>query len=166
MRETVKPDSDARSVRADEEFHLGLAFLKKKQWKTAARHFRAADTGCPRGDPRARLYRSYHGLALVSSGDVSGLNLCRHAAGSPTGHAEVFLNLALAEIRLNHRRRACEAVAVGLHLDPRQSRLLRLRARLGVRRKPCVPFLNRNNPLNKWLGRITYRVPRRRHGSR
>jgi len=28
---------------------------------------------------------------------------------------------------------------------------------MGVRRNPCLPFLRRENLLNKWLGKATYR---------
>gem|GEM_PF-5344760 len=35
--------------------------------------------------------------------------------------------------------------------------LLRLRARPGVRRPPALRFLSRNHPLNRILGRLTYR---------
>ena len=162
MTQAMDAAAGQRSGQAQDEFRLGLAFMKNRQWKTAVRHFRIADDRCPRRDARACLYRSYHGLALVSCGEVSGLNLCRSAASQEKSRADVFHNLALAEIRLKHRRRACDAIAAGLSIDPRNTPLLALRNRLGTRRKPCVPFLNRNNPLNKWLGKVTYRSVRRR----
>lgn len=139
------------------EYRLGLEFYKKKQWKSAARHFALADRKSCRGDENYLLYTSYHGLSLVYSGDVSGLNFCRNAAAAETIKVEVFRNLTLAELFLNHRRRAYNALVSGLKIDPQHAGLLRLKRKMGVRRQPSVPFLRRNNPLNKWLGQMTYK---------
>jgi hypothetical protein len=141
---------------AREEYDLGLAFYRKKQWKTAARHFTEAERKCAHDDVCMHLYMSYQGLCQVYSGDISGLNLCRRAAAMETIQARVFINLALAELKLNHRKRACSAVKIGLAIDHTEPNLLRLRDRMGVRRNPVVPFLRRENPLNKWLGRFTW----------
>jgi len=140
-----------------EEYQLGLALYQKKQWKAAARHFGQADSRASRDDVFQQLYRSYHGLSLLYGGDVSGLNLCRHAAGVETIQAHVFLNLALAELKMRHRKRACHAVQLGLKIDPRDKELRELRTRMGMRRRPSIPFLKRESLLNKWLGKITYR---------
>lgn len=161
MEASTNPVLDERMLQARNEYQLGLAFFGKKQWKTAARHFRLADERSPRSDSAAHLYRSYHGLALMYCGDVSGLNLCRNAAGRETLQADVFLNLALAELHLSHRKRACEALALGLRMNPQHKGLLKLRSRIGVRRAPCVALLNRDNPLNKWLGKLTWQRARR-----
>jgi hypothetical protein len=141
---------------ACEEYDLGLAFYRKQQWKTAARHFSEAGRKCGFDDVRLHLYLSYQGLCQVYCGDISGLNLCRRAASMETIHARVFINLALAELKLNHRKRACSAVKTGLTIDPTDPNLLRLRDRMGVRRTPVLPFLKRENPLNKLLGRYTW----------
>ena len=101
MDELLYPGATARMREAREEYQLGRAFFDKKQWKTAARHFAQAERRSGREDVYQHLYRSCHGLSLVYCGDVSGLNLCRHAAGVETVNAEVFLNLALAELRLD-----------------------------------------------------------------
>jgi hypothetical protein len=151
------PFAQDRAKQVQQEYQLGLAFLRKQHWKTAARHFGLADQKSGRHDIHEHLYRSYHGLSLVYSGDVSGLNLCRHTAARETRQATVFQNLALAEIRFRHRKRAWTAVRIGLQLDPAHTGLLKLHREMGVRRNPCLPFLSRDNPLNKWLGKATYR---------
>jgi hypothetical protein len=149
----------------EQEYQLGLAFFRMKRWKTAARHFELAEQKSGRHHVRQRLYRSYHGLSLVYSGDVSGLNLCRHTAAKEQIKAEVFHNLALAELRCRHRKRAWTAVRRGLRLNPAHAGLLELRREMGVRRAPCLPFLSRDHLLNKWLGKATYRRARRGGGS-
>jgi len=155
------PFAQERAQQVQQEYQLGLEFFRKQHWKTAARHFGLADQKSGRHDVHQHLYRSYHGLSLVYCGDVSGLNLCRHAAAKETLQATVFRNLALAEIRFRHRKRACAAVRLGLQLDPAHAGLLQLRCDMGVRRNPCLPFLRRENLLNKWLGKATYRNVRR-----
>jgi hypothetical protein len=154
-----------RAQQVQQEYQLGLAFFRMKRWKTAARHFELADQKCGRHDVRQRLYRSYHGLSLVYSGDISGLNLCRHTAAKEKIKADVFRNLALAELHFSHRKRAWTAVELGLRLNPVHTGLLELRGDMGVRRAPCLPFLSRGNLLNKWLGKATYRRAARGGGS-
>jgi len=147
----------ARQRRAREEYDLGIALFRKKQWRTAARHFSQAEHKCSRDDTHLQCYKSWHGLSLVYSGDVSGLNLCRHAAANEHIDATVFQNLALAELQFRHRKRACATLKRGLSLDPNHRGLLKLRKSMGARRQPVLGFLDRNNPVNKWLGKVTYR---------
>ena len=146
-----------RERRARDEYELGIAFFRKKQWRTATRHFSQAEHKCSRDDVHLQCYKSWHGVSLVYSGDVSGLNLCRHASTRENIDATVFQNLALAELKLRHRKRACEAVKRGLSIDPKHRGLLKLRKNMGARRQPCLIFLDGNTPLNKWLGKMTYR---------
>ena len=150
------PDNTGRRQASHEEYLLGLEFFKSRKWKVAARHFALAEQTSSCDDVYMHLYMSYQGLSLVLSGDISGLNLCRHAASMETIQATVFQNLALAELRLKHRRRAYSAVRLGLGIDPQHAGLLGLRTKMGVRRRPALVFLSRSNPLNKWLGRLTY----------
>ncbi len=156
IRETAAPTAATRAQQARQQFDLGLAFYRKQQWKTAARHFSdAVREGGPEHN-RGNLYLSYQGLCQVCSGDISGLNLCRRAAALETIHSRVLVNLALAEVKLGHRKRACSAVKLGLSIDPRDPNLLRLRERMGVRRTPVLPFLKREHLLNRLLGRYTW----------
>ena len=166
MATSAAPASTVRTREAEEEYKLGLVFFKKKQWRTAARHFSLAEKRAPRNDMQLHLYSSWHGLALVYSRDISGLNLCRHAAAQRGIQATVFQNLVLAEMKFNHRKRACEALGQGLLLDPRHRGLVKLSKEIKLRRRQCLIFLKRENPLNKWLGKITYRRMMRREARR
>jgi hypothetical protein len=156
MRGSLYPTAGTRAYAAREEYELGLAFYRQKSWKTAARHFAEAGRKCEQDDISVHLYMSYHGLCLVCIGDISGLNLCRRAAMMETIQTTVFLNLAMAELRLRHRKRACHAVKIGLSIDRAHPELQKLRHIMGVRRPPCLPFLKRENLLNRWLGRYTW----------
>ena len=166
MDDTVYPDASGTRAEARQEYDLGLAFYRRKKWKSAARHFGLAARKSAKGDVYRHLYMSYQGFTMLCAGDVSGLNLCRHAAGMETVEADVFLNLALAELQLQHRKRACRALAVGLRIDPRHKGLLKLRSKIGMRRRPVIRFLKRDHPLNKWLGKATYRARMRTSNQR
>lgn len=156
MRVSNLPATGERVRIAREEYDLGLTFYRKQQWRTAARHFAEAGCKCGHDDVHMHLYMSYQGLCQVYSGDISGLNLCRRAAAMETIQPRVFVNLALAELKMKHRKRACSAVKLGLSVDHTDPTLLRLRERMGVRRSPVVPFLKREHLLNRWLGRYTW----------
>ncbi|HHJ13169.1 MAG TPA: hypothetical protein ENJ79_02165 [Gammaproteobacteria bacterium] len=147
---------------ARDEYELGITFFRKKQWRNAARHFAQAALDSRPDDPARERYRAWQGLALVYAGDLSGLNLCRHAAAAERMDATVYQNLALAELKLRHRKRAVEAVQKGLALDPGHRGLCKLRRNMGARRRPCLIFLDRNNPINKWLGKLTWKQQHKR----
>ena len=46
------------------------------------------------------------------------------------------------------------AIAQGLALDPRNSALRSLQSEIGVRKRPVLGFLSRNNPVNRTLGKL------------
>ncbi|HED19093.1 MAG TPA: hypothetical protein ENI74_06285 [Gammaproteobacteria bacterium] len=156
--------SAARIREAEEEYQLGLIFFKRKQWHIATQHFSLAEKRAPRKDLQLHLYSSWHGLALVYNKDVSGLNLCRRAATRKGIQATIFQNLVLAELKFNHRKRVCDALDQGLRLEPRHEGLLALKKTIRLRRRPCLVFLKRENLLNKWLGKMTYRKIAAREG--
>ncbi len=62
-------------------------------------------------------------------------------------------NLALVYLERDDRRRAVESLSAGLKLKPGHPGINRIFDIIGRRRKPVIPFLPRNNPLNVWLGR-------------
>ncbi|MEE8428542.1 MAG: hypothetical protein V3S33_03455 [Gammaproteobacteria bacterium] len=140
----------------------GLHQFSAHRWRAAKTCFLAAQRQAQAEDIHCNLYTSYYGLSLVYMNDVSGLNLCRRAAAEELFVAGVFANLAHAEIRLNHRRRAYEAVCRGLRLDPDHVGLRNLRLHMGVRRTPPIAFLSRSHILNRILGKLTYRQGGRR----
>ncbi|MEJ2686790.1 MAG: hypothetical protein P8124_06190 [Gammaproteobacteria bacterium] len=151
-RSAVRAETDAC-----EEFRQGMEHFRRQDWRDAVGWFRQAEARADRRDMRRNRYTAYHGLALVLMGDLSGLNLCRRAASDERQDAEVFACQARAEVQLNHRRRAWQAVSRGLELEPGHADLRRLRALMGVRRPPLLPFLSRDHLLNRILGRLSYR---------
>ena len=139
------------------DFLRGLARWRAGDYQGAAVCFRKAEGVADRRHRQRHRYASFHGLALVHLGDPGGLALCRGAAAADELDVVLLRNLTLAELRAGHRRRALAALQRGLAVDPREPELLRLRCSLGTRRRPVLGFLGRDHPLNRLLGRVTYR---------
>lgn len=153
-------------VAVQRDFLLGKRHAAAGNWRAALNCFQLVTVHTPRTDETYNLYLSWEGLAMVQLHDPSGLNLCRRAALQETFHAEVFANLARAELKLQHRKAAYEAVRRGLRLAPNNEALWDLRHRMGMRRRPAIGFLSRDHILNRVLGRITYRPQRRARSAR
>ena len=140
------------------DFVEGQASFRRGDLKGALQCFRSAHLATAETHVHAQLYLSFLGLTQVLLNDAAGLNLCRRAAAQETRHGDVFENLARAELQLGHRRQAFHAVRCGLRMDRGNRALESLRREMGVRRRPMLGFLDRDNPLNRILGKLTYRV--------
>jgi len=138
------------------EFRQGIACLAEGEHDKALDAFALADHKTARDDVYKNKYQSFHGLMLVYAGQSKGIELCRAASATECFDGDVFYNQARAELELDHRRQAVMALRRGLDFDRNHPDLLRLRQRLGVRRGLVIPFLDRDNALNKLFGKITY----------
>lgn len=116
-----------------------------------------------RKDPRAPRLMSWYGvtLVLVERNSNLGVLLCDQALRLAGADVELLVNQARVHLALNQRERAVRSIARGLELWPDDARLLAARDALGTRREPVLPFLSRNNPLNRVLGRWRHRWARR-----
>ncbi|HUL58777.1 MAG TPA: hypothetical protein VLU43_05870 [Anaeromyxobacteraceae bacterium] len=112
-----------------------------------------------RRDPRDRFAMSWYGvtLVLVERNSNLGAMLCDQAVRLSGPEPELLLNQARIHLALNQRVRSVRAIERGLELWPEDPRLVAARDALGQRRAPVVPFLSRNNPLNRVLGRLRHR---------
>lgn len=142
------------------DFVQGQRHFRQGDLKSALACFKSAHQSTAPAHVHACLYMSYLGLTQVMLNDASGLNLCRRAAMEEDHLGEVFENLVRAELKLGHRKQACDALRRGQRLDKGNAGLRALREEMGMRRSPCLSFLDRDNPLNRFLGRLTYRSRR------
>lgn len=149
-------------VQLHPDFIQGQRSFRQGDLKTALACFKSACQSTADVDLHAHLYASYLGYTQVLLNDISGLNLCRRAAAEESRRGEVFENLVRAELKLGHRKQACEALRRGLRVDRTNPALKALRAEMGFRRSPVLGFLDRDNPLNRLLGKLTYRSARRK----
>jgi hypothetical protein len=140
-------------------FFDALKLYRNSDYEGALAVFREIVAATDQRDVNRDKYRSYEGLTRVCMGEKHAVELCREVAANAIRDVEVQYNLALAEFKLDNRRRAVLAVQRGLSIDAANAELLRLRALMGARRQPVISFLNRDNAINKWLGKLTYSKP-------
>lgn len=138
------------------EFRQGIAYLADGEHEEALDAFARADIRTSRDDVYKNKYQSFHGFLLLQSGQSKGIELCRSAAAHECFDADVHYNLARAELEIDHRREAIQAIRRGLDIDATHPDLIRLRQRLGVRRNVTFSFLDRDNPINRIIGKLTY----------
>jgi tetratricopeptide (TPR) repeat protein len=97
---------------------------------------------------------SHYGLciAIVEKQTRKGAELCRLAISAQFYDSAHYANLIRLYLARGDRRQAVDTLHEALARLPEDWRLLRLRREMGYREKPVIPFLERNNPLNKTLG--------------
>lgn len=110
-------------------------------------------------DPKNPKISSYYGFTVAMAHDLmaKGLQLCKEALQSGYPDPAMFLNLAKLLLKAGNRRDAVAALQRGLKIDPGNRPILTFWKKIGLRRKPALAFLGRDNPVNRVLGRMTYR---------
>jgi hypothetical protein len=136
------------------EFTQGLKKLKDYSIHNALEHFQLAYESVSSIDLYHNKYASFCGLLRVLSGDRGGLSLCRDAVRSERYDGDVYLNLACVEWHMRSRRKSVMAIEKGLKIDKRHPGLKKMKSQIGFREKNTIPFLARNNPVNKVLGKL------------
>lgn len=119
--------------------------------------------------PNNPLILSYRGYleAAVNKYYFQGEMLCEEAFKGlkeqmPLGESFflplLYLNLGRVYAAANKRKAAYETFKKGLEIDNTNENLLNEIKKLGIRKKPAVPFLNRSNPLNKYISKLLYKI--------
>ncbi|MGA2192611.1 MAG: hypothetical protein ABSG42_04435 [Nitrospirota bacterium] len=141
---------------AGELFKAGLFLLKRDRVKEALAAFRKA-LALKEKNP---MYMSYTGLCMaVAEGKTrEAVLLCEQAVQREFFHAELYLNLGRVYYIAGNRRKAHAAFRKGMTLD-KESRNLRAELeRMGIRKPPVFPFLDRRHPINKLTGKVLHRL--------
>jgi len=144
---------------SERSFSRGLDALAEGKKLEALAFFEASiklEESTPNVARRVR-YTSYYGycLALALGRTRDGLSICRRAAASEFFSPEILLNLARVHLLMSQRREAWDVLMKGLSLDPDHEGLRGELRRMGIRRRPAIPFLERRHPLNKVAGRMS-----------
>ncbi len=153
----------AHDVRPVDYLKAVKAHLRSGRQKDAFRLLQQAVIRFPE-DP---LMLSYFGClqALVDKKYRSGVETCKKAIGllkkSESFGEEVlypvfYLNLGRAYIAAGRKKDAIDAFNKGLQYDNGNRDLQKELRGLGVRKRPPVPFLDRSNPINKYIGMILH----------
>lgn len=142
---------------AEQRFRRGLDALENGRGIEALALFEAAielERRHGHGKPQAR-YLSFYGLCLAIEArrPREGVNYCKQAIARESYNPDLYLNLGRAYLAVGRRKEAWEVFTRGLETAPRHSGILREMERMGHRRRPAVPFLDRSNPINVALGR-------------
>ena len=113
-------------------------------------------------DPRLM---SWYGLTLVlvEKNSNLGVSLCDQALRPAGPEPELLLNKARAHLALGQREHAVKAIGRGLAASPGDPGLALAKESMGWRRRQVIGFLDRSNPLNRWLGKLRHRFGRRAH---
>src|SRR5260221_11490873 len=101
---------------------------------------------------------SYFGLciALISKKYKTAIDLCKRAVDLQFYNGDHYANLTKIYVAAGNRKKALETAEAGLKLLPEHDGLIATRQSLGVRARPAVPILDRNNPINVSLGQARH----------
>ena len=143
---------------AEDSFEKGILALEQNEWREATAFFEAALTLerklTPR-TPQAR-YRSYYGLCLglAKKRHEDAINICRSAIQMECYNPDLHWNLGRVLFNAGRKREAYRAFVKGVRQQPRHKGLVTDLRRMGMRKRPVLPFLRRTHPINVALGRM------------
>jgi len=123
--------------------------------------------------PNNPILLSYHGYieALVNKQYAEGIKICRQSFKILKNQMSLvegfflpilYLNLGRTYLTGRKKKEAYSSFQKGLELDKKNEDILKELKKLGVRKKPFFPFLSRTNPLNKYMGMLTYELRKTR----
>jgi tetratricopeptide (TPR) repeat protein len=87
--------------------------------------------------------------------------LCNEAIKNEPKKSTHFLNLGRVYLLAGQKKDAIRFLRMGLRYERNREIITELEM-LGARKKPPIPFLNRGNPMNKYLGIILGKMGMRR----
>lgn len=141
-------------------FRKGLAALADGDAAGATEHFRQAilierDRNAHR--PQMR-YISYLGLsmAMTHGATPEAIKACERAAKIDFYNADLQLNLGKVYLLAGKTTRALAAFERGRRLSPDNDSLKTALSQVDRRARPVIPFLKRNHPFNRWLGKVRH----------
>ena len=143
---------------AETRFQRGLEALEGGRGLEALALFEAAielERKLGSRTPQAR-YLSYYGLCLATAGNRprEGVDLCKQAIALEFYNADLCCNYGRVLLAAERRRDAYAAFIKGLKVQRGHQGILREISKMGWRRRPVLPFLDRRHPLNVALGKM------------
>ena len=143
---------------AEESFDKGMSAMDKGRREEALAFFEAAialENKFGAGSPQPR-YLSQYGLCLGLLGrrKYEGVRFCREAVAKEGYNPDLLWNLGRVLLVASRRGEAHVALTKGLRLQRNHRGIILDLKEMGVRRKPFLGILGRNNALNILLGRL------------
>lgn len=139
------------------EIELGVKLVDEGKMDEAQRHFSSLQD---KMGPNP-VISSFLGMlkALRDRQPFQGLEICKKAASQDDDEPLCYLNLARVYMAMNDRYHAVKAIHKGLRSrSATRHHLYDFYKSIGIRRQPPVKFLHRDNPVNKVLGKLTYKT--------
>jgi tetratricopeptide (TPR) repeat protein len=157
-----RPD-DADGLKPRDYLRAVKAHLRKGNQKAAFSLLQQASIQYP-DDP---FILSYFGClqALVDKKYRAGVEKCKQALslirkqssfGEEMMYQVFYLNLGRAYLSAGKKKDALDAFQKGLKYDNSNADIRMELRELGSRKKTLVPFLDRSNPINKYIGLILH----------
>jgi tetratricopeptide (TPR) repeat protein len=141
----------------------GVELCRQGKWDQGFRELcQVANADRQRAKLPGRFY-SYLGLGMArfEKRFDDAEKLCQRAIEIEFIEPENYVNLAKVYAMRGRRQLAVETVRKGLQMDGSHQELRDMMAEMGVRKKPVLSFLSRENPINRLLGRMRHDVSSR-----
>jgi hypothetical protein len=100
-------------------------------------------------------------LVLVEGDRQRGIRFCEEAVRRGVITTESLVNLARALVVTRNKEQAVRALRKAMELSPSDPRLGQEFAALGLRRPPVLKWFPREFFLNKWLGKLSWKLFKR-----
>lgn len=146
----------ARDLGPEELHRRGRELLERGHGGEAFEHLSRAYLLDPQ-NPRFRASYAL-ALALVKGQFLGAAELARAAVRQEFYNPDLYLDLARIYLAFGMKAEGIRYLRRGLMIDPAHEALQSELRRLGVRRRPPIRFLPRHHPLNRWLGKLRYRL--------
>jgi tetratricopeptide (TPR) repeat protein len=146
---------------AEESFQQGMKAFDEGRGCEAMAYFEAAialEKRFGSEGPQAR-YLSQYGLCLgtVMQRRHEGVRYCKEAVSLESYNSDLQCNLGRVLMAAGLRKEAHKAFMRGLRLQPDHTGIRTALREMGIRQKPALPFLSRDNQLNIMLGKMRRR---------
>ena len=160
-------DADINTVptsKLQEAAQRGIDLCRAGTWKAGMETLGKIAEADRQGTELSGLFYSYlgYGIARYERRGKEGLALCQHAIKVQFYEPENYVLLARVYLLRRRRGKAIDALQRALKLNARHPEALKLAKEIGFRRKPVLPFLSRNNPLNITLGKMRHSISKSR----
>lgn len=144
---------------AEMSFRKGVQALDRGRYLESLALFESAlNLEEKNGNQTPRMkYLSYYGLSLsLAVGRTNeAIEMCERVLSVEFYNPDLYLNLARVYLSAGEKRHAFQTLCQGLRLEQGHPGLIAEIRKMGLRRRPVLPFLDRSNPLNRLLGRYS-----------
>ena len=154
---TATADGLVNEAEAAKEYSRGLKVLEEGNSLTALTCFEKA---CGLGSNPS--YSSYFGFCVARErGQVQrGILLCKAALQKEPENPVHYLNLGRIHLAAGDKLEAIRVFREGLGHGPNRE-IIGLLDAIGTRKSPVIPSLGRDNPINKFLGKLLSKLGNR-----